>query len=55
MKGYNDLSMIEFAKFGVAMANGWWSKKRAVYITFASNDEEGIYECFKDVKWKGWN
>lgn len=51
--GYNDLSMIEFAKFGVAMANAVDEvKKRAAYITL-SNDEEGIYECLKMLSEKG--
>ena len=50
---YNDLSMIEFAKFGVAMANAVDEvKKRAAYITL-SNDEEGIYECLKMLSEKG--
>lgn len=40
--GYNDLSMIEFAGFGVAMANAQEVvRKSAQYIT-RSNDEEGV-------------
>lgn len=51
--GYNDLSMIEFAKMGVAMANAVDEvKQRADYITL-SNDEEGIYECLKMLSEKG--
>lgn len=51
--GYNDLSMIEFAGMGVAMANAVDEvKQRADYITL-SNDEEGIYECLKMLQEKG--
>lgn len=51
--GYNDLSMIEFANMGVAMANAVEEvKQRADYITL-SNDEEGIYECLKMLQEKG--
>lgn len=40
--GYNDLSMIQFAGLGVAMANGVLpARKAADYIT-ASNDEDGV-------------
>ncbi|MDO5418079.1 MAG: Cof-type HAD-IIB family hydrolase [Lachnospiraceae bacterium] len=40
--GYNDLSMIQFAGLGVAMANGVLPvRKAADYIT-ASNDEDGV-------------
>lgn len=40
--GYNDLSMIEFAGFGVAMANAQEVvRKSAQYIT-RSNDEDGV-------------
>lgn len=51
--GYNDLSMIEFAGLGVAMANAVDEvKQKADYITL-SNDEEGIYECLKILCEKG--
>ncbi len=51
--GYNDLTMIEFAGMGVAMANAVDEvKQRADYITL-SNDEEGIYECLKMLERKG--
>lgn len=51
--GYNDLSMIEFAKMGVAMGNAVTEvKERADYITL-SNDEEGIYECLEMLSEKG--
>ena len=51
--GYNDLSLIEFAGMGVAMANAVDEvKQRANYITL-SNDEEGIYECLKMLNRKG--
>ena len=51
--GYNDLSMIEFAGLGVAMANSVDDvKKHANYVTL-SNDEEGIYECLKILSEKG--
>ena len=51
--GYNDLSLIEFAGMGVAMANAVDEvKQRANYITL-SNDEEGIYECLKMLSGKG--
>jgi len=40
--GFNDLSMIEFAGFGVAMANAQEAVKQASdYITL-SNDEDGV-------------
>lgn len=40
--GYNDISMIEYAGLGVAMANAQPAvKKAADYIT-ASNDEDGV-------------
>lgn len=51
--GYNDLSMIEFAGMGVAMANAVNEvKQRADYITL-SNDDEGIYECLKILSEEG--
>lgn len=51
--GYNDLTMIEFAGMGVAMANAVDEvKSRANYVTL-SNDEEGIYECLKILIEKG--
>ncbi|WP_249029105.1 Cof-type HAD-IIB family hydrolase [Tannockella kyphosi] len=51
--GYNDLSMIEFAGFGVAMENAVEEvKEKANYIT-TSNDEEGIYHCLKMLQEKG--
>lgn len=51
--GYNDLSMIAFAGFGVAMDNAVEEvKQRADYIT-ASNDENGIAKCLQMLKEKG--
>ena len=43
--GYNDLSMIQFAGIGVAMANGEAGvKAKADYVTTHTNDEDGIIE-----------
>lgn len=51
--GYNDLSMIEYAGLGVAMANAVDGvKERANYVTL-SNDEDGIYDCLKKLEEKG--
>lgn len=51
--GYNDLSLIEFAGLGVAMANAVDEvKQRANYITL-SNDEEGIYDCLNKLEKRG--
>lgn len=51
--GYNDLSMIEYAGMGVAMANAVDEvKQRANYVT-DSNDEEGIANCLKKLQEKG--
>lgn len=51
--GYNDLSMIEFAGFGVAMDNAVDEvKQKADYIT-DSNDLEGIAKCLEMLKGKG--
>jgi Cof subfamily protein (haloacid dehalogenase superfamily) len=45
--GYNDLSMIEYAGLGVAMANSEQEiKGRADYITL-SNDEDGVAEVIE--------
>ncbi|MDF2802971.1 MAG: HAD-superfamily hydrolase, subfamily [Anaerocolumna sp.] len=46
--GYNDLSMIEYAGMGVAMANAQEIvKKAANYITF-SNDEDGVAHVIEE-------
>lgn len=51
--GYNDLSMIEYAGMGVAMANAVEEvKQKANYIT-DSNDEEGIAKYLEILKGKG--
>ena len=51
--GYNDLSMIAFAGFGVAMDNAVEEvKQRADYIT-DSNDQNGIAKCLQMLKEKG--
>lgn len=51
--GYNDLSMVEFAGFGVAMGNGVEQvKEKADYIT-ESNDDDGIAVCLKMLEEKG--
>ena len=43
--GYNDLSMIQFAGLGIAMANAQEPvKKEADYITL-SNDEDGVADA----------
>ncbi len=43
--GYNDVSMIQYAGMGVAMANANGTAKAAAnYITTHSNDEDGIVE-----------
>ena len=40
--GYNDISMVEYAGLGVAMANAQDELKEvADYVTF-SNDEDGV-------------
>ena len=46
--GYNDLTMIEYAGVGVAMANAQPKvKEKADYIT-ASNDEDGIVQVIDE-------
>lgn len=46
--GFNDISMIEYAGLGVAMANAQPSvRERADYIT-ATNDEDGIVQVVKE-------
>ena len=46
--GYNDLTMIEYAGVGVAMANAQPKvKEKADYIT-ASNDEDGIVQVIEE-------
>ena len=45
--GYNDISMIEYAGLGVAMANAQEAvRQSADYIT-ASNDEDGIVQVIE--------
>ncbi|MFV0394968.1 MAG: Cof-type HAD-IIB family hydrolase [Coprobacillaceae bacterium] len=51
--GYNDLSMIRYAGLGVAMGNSVDEvKAEADYIT-DSNDNEGIFNCLKQLQEKG--
>ena len=40
--GYNDLSMIEYAGLGVAMANAVDGVKERANVVTLSNDEDGI-------------
>ena len=48
--GFNDISMIKYAGFGVAMSNAKPSVKDAAdYITL-SNDEDGIAHLLKKIK-----
>ena len=43
--GFNDISMIEYAGVGVAMANAQERVKEAAdYVTVRSNDEDGLVE-----------
>lgn len=43
--GYNDLSMIEFAGMGVAMANAQESVRKAADYVTLSNDQDGVAEA----------
>lgn len=46
--GFNDVSMIQFAGLGVAMANAQEKvKERADYITERNNDQDGIAEVIE--------
>lgn len=46
--GYNDISMIQFAGLGAAMANAQEKVKDvADYITVRSNDEDGVEEVIE--------
>ena len=46
--GFNDISMIQYAGLGVAMANAQEKVKDvADYITINSNDEDGIAEVIE--------
>ncbi len=40
--GFNDLTMIEFAGFGVAMANAQEQVKQVSDFVTLSNDEDGV-------------
>lgn len=42
--GYNDISMIQFAKVGVAMGNAQPAVKEAADYITATNDEDGLVE-----------
>lgn len=51
--GYNDLSMIEYCGYGVAMDNAVDEvKERANYVTLSNNDN-GIAYCLKQLEEKG--
>ena len=51
--GYNDLSLIEYCGYGVAMENAVDEvKERANYITLSNNDN-GIAYCLKQLEEKG--
>ena len=51
--GYNDLSLIEYCGYGVAMANAVDEvKERANYITLSNNDN-GIAYCLKQLEEQG--
>lgn len=51
--GYNDLSMIEYCGYGVAMENAIDEvKARADYITLSNNDN-GVAYCLKQLEEKG--
>lgn len=47
--GYNDLTMIEYAGVGVAMANAKEEVKQVANIVTRSNDEEGISYAIKEL------
>lgn len=49
--GYNDLSMIEYAGLGVAMANAVDGVKERANVITLSNDEDGIaYTLMKEIE-----
>lgn len=50
--GYNDLSMIEYAGLGVAMANAVDGVKERADVITLSNDEDGIAYMLNQL-WKG--
>lgn len=51
--GINDVSMIEFAKIGVAMKNGNIDTiKRAKYVTQYTNDEDGVIRFLESINIK---
>ena len=46
--GYNDISMLQYAGVGVAMANAQEPVKEAAdYVTNATNDEDGLVEVIR--------
>lgn len=47
--GYNDLSMIEFAGMGVAMANAQEPVRKAADYVTLSNDEDGVAEAVEKL------
>ena len=47
--GLNDLTMVEAAGVGVAMANAVEEVKRAAKVITASNDEDGVAKALDDV------
>lgn len=48
--GLNDVSMIEFAHFGIAMGNAHKALKDAADIVTDSVDNDGLYKVFKKLK-----
>lgn len=51
--GYNDLSMIEYAGFGVAMGNAVDEVKQCANYVTLSNDEDGIYDILIKLQDRG--
>lgn len=47
--GYNDLSMIEFAGMGVAMANAQEPVRKAADLVTLSNDRDGVAEAVEQL------
>lgn len=51
--GYNDITMIEFAGLGIAMANAQERVKSAANYITLSNDNDGILHVIEKFIWKG--
>ena len=45
----NDLTMVEYAGIGVAMANATENVKNAADVLTASNEEDGVAEVIKSM------